>query len=95
MDAQIARELDLQLVEGLLVMRTERSSTAYESGLRPGDVVVQANGRRVEDTGQLQRLVADAPLNSTLKLRVQRGTRQIDVQIPVVQATRRRQAASY
>jgi membrane-associated protease RseP (regulator of RpoE activity) len=43
---------------GLLVLRTSEGTPAHRAGLRPGDVIVQANGGRLESVGQLRALLA-------------------------------------
>jgi Do/DeqQ family serine protease len=88
-DRGIAQQLQLPDAEGLLVARMSRASSAYESGLRPGDVVLSLNATRVENAAQLWRLVADTPIGSNVRLRVRRGERTVDLTVPVVAASRR------
>ena len=45
-DRDVARQFDLPRAEGLLVARMSRTSSAYLSGLRPGDVVLNFNGTK-------------------------------------------------
>jgi serine protease Do len=88
-DRGIAQQLELPDAEGLLVARMSRASSAYEAGLRPGDVVLSLNATRVENAAQLWRLVADTPIGSTVRVRVRRGDRTVDLTVPVVAASRR------
>ena len=88
-DRAIAQQLALPAAEGLLVARMSRASAAYQSGLRPGDVVLSLNGTRVENPAQMWRLVADTDIGSTLRLRVRRGEGAVDLTVPVVAASRR------
>jgi Do/DeqQ family serine protease len=85
----IARQLELPRAGGLLVARMSRTSAAYESGLRPGDVVVAFNGTAVESAAQLWRLVADTPIGSSVRLKVQRGDAAVTLTVPVEAASRR------
>ena len=66
----------LPRAEGLLVARMSRTSSAYLSGLRPGDVVLTFNGTKVDSATQLWRLVADTPIGTSVKLKVRRGERR-------------------
>jgi Do/DeqQ family serine protease len=87
--AEVARQFDLPRAEGLLVARMSRTSSAYLSGLRPGDVVVAFNGTTVDSAAQLWRLVADTPVGASVKIKVRRADRVVDLTVPVVTATRR------
>jgi serine protease Do len=69
-----------------------RSSDAYASGLRPGDVVETFNGQPVEDASQLMRLVADAPIGSTATFGVRRGTQTFELRVPVSKAATRQRS---
>jgi S1-C subfamily serine protease len=73
----------------------ERTSAAYQAGLRPGDVVVSFNAVALDDGSQLQRLIADARVGSIITLHVLRSNRQVAIEIPVTQAVSRRVANSY
>jgi serine protease Do len=88
-DREVARQFELPRAEGLLVARMSRTSSAYLSGLRPGDVVLTFNGTKVDSATQLWRLVADTPIGTSVKLRVRRGERVVDLTVPVVTASRR------
>ncbi|MBE3072991.1 MAG: PDZ domain-containing protein, partial [Acidobacteria bacterium] len=74
---------------GTVVTRMYRSSPAYQAGLRPGDVVVAFNGQRVEDAGQLLRLVADAKVGGTAAVSIIRDGKRMELRIPVEQGSRR------
>ena len=87
--AEIARQLELPRADGLLVARMSTASSAYDAGLRPGDVVLACNGTEVDNAAQLWRLVADSSVGSSVKLTVQRGERQLALVVPVVAASRR------
>ena len=88
-NAEVARQFELTRADGLLVARMSRTSSAYLSGLRPGDVVVSFNGRKVDSPAQLWRLVADTPVGSSVKIGARRADRTLDLTVPVVTASRR------
>jgi serine protease Do len=92
--SDIAAELGVARTRGVVVNRMDRTSAAYGAGMRPGDVILTFESATIEDGGQLQRLIADAKVGTTVRMRVERGTRQVDLLVPVTQAVPRR-AVSY
>lgn len=60
--------------EGLLVLRVGRDTPAERAGLRPGDVIVDGNGRRLESTSELRALLS-FPDPEPVRLRVVRKGR--------------------
>lgn len=65
---QIAQGLGLNEARGALVTRVLAGSGAAAAGLRPGDVVVSANGQRVDSAQALHNMEGLAPVGSTLTL---------------------------
>jgi serine protease Do len=86
---QYADELGAPDTNGALIMRMSRGS-AYEAGVRPGDIIVRFNGTPVSDPSQLYRLVADAKIGSTAAIRVLRNGRPLDFKLPIVSDSRSR-----
>ncbi|MBI2222147.1 MAG: trypsin-like peptidase domain-containing protein [Acidobacteria bacterium] len=87
---QLAQELGARDMRGAVVYQMSRSSAAYEAGIRPGDIIVRFNGQNVDDPSQFVRLLADAPIGSTVKLGIIREGRAIDVPVTVTSAQIRR-----
>jgi serine protease Do len=56
---------------------------AERAGLRPGDVILELNGERVEDPNSFRNRIASTPPGSTVKLSVARDgqVRQVDVKL--------------
>ncbi|MFO7694224.1 MAG: trypsin-like peptidase domain-containing protein [Vicinamibacterales bacterium] len=87
----LAQRLEVPVPKGVLVQRMTRDSSAYDAGIRPGDVIVSLDQKSVEDMGQLLRLVADAPIGSTVTVGAYRDGRKMDFKATVV-AMRQRTA---
>jgi serine protease Do len=83
LNPQIAAELGVPAGGGLLVQGMRRDSSAYEAGLRPGDVIVSFNGTAVTDGGQLSRMVQDSRIGSTATVGVIRDGRRVELKIPI------------
>ncbi len=81
-------ELEPELAEyfrntdrGLLVLRIAPGTPADRAGLRPGDVVTAAGGRRMESVAELRRILA-LPEAGEVPLRVVRKGRTLDLTLP-------------
>ena len=76
-DANRAKELKLKEDYGVEITRVEENSPAEKAGLKPGDVVQEYNGQRVEGIEEFGRLVRETPPGREVKLRIGRnGTTQ-------------------
>jgi len=84
---QWAEELGLRGTTGALISRMYRSSEAYDAGLRPGDVIVSFNGKRVEDPSEFFRDVADSRIWSTIAVGVVRNGRTLEFKLPIVSSS--------
>jgi len=80
---QMAEELGVRDTRGVVVYRMARDSSAYQAGIRPGDVIVSFNGTPVIDGSQLSRMVDDARIGSTATIDVVRQGRRIELKVPV------------
>jgi serine protease Do len=87
---QYAEELGAPDTSGALVVRMTRNSAAYDAGVRPGDIIVRFNDKKIDDPSQLYRFVADAPIGSTANIRVLRNGRPVDLKIPITSDGRAR-----
>jgi len=83
MTAQVAEQLGIRMDKGVLVYRMNRSGPAYDAGIRPGDIIVTVNGHDVTDDSQLLRIVADAPIGSTITVGASRDGKRVEFRVPV------------
>ena len=81
--AQIAQQLGTPDLNGVLVRRMRRDTSAYEAGLRPGDVVVELDGTTITDGGHLSRLISDADVGSSATMTVIRDGRRLDLTVQI------------
>ncbi|HZI81644.1 MAG TPA: trypsin-like peptidase domain-containing protein [Vicinamibacterales bacterium] len=81
---QLASELSAPDTQGLAIAGMGRSAqSAYQAGLRVGDVVKTFNGTAITDAGQLYRLISDAAIGSTATLGVLREGKSIALKVPI------------
>lgn len=79
LDAAYARELGLDVAQGVVVERVLSSGSAAGSDLQAKDVIVEAGGRAVRAVPDLQEVVATAAPGEKLELRVLRNGTPIDI----------------
>ena len=87
---QLAEDYGAPNANGALISRMFRNSEAYQTGLRPGDVIVSFNGLPVDDPSQFVRNVADAKIGSIATVKVLRNGRPIEFKLPIVSSSSRR-----
>jgi serine protease Do len=78
-----ANQLNLSDTKGALVYEMLRNSSAFQGGIRPGDVIVSFNGTQVEDPGHFSRLVSDATIGSVATIGVIREGRRQDLKVTI------------
>jgi len=81
---RVAEQLNVPSEKGVLVSDMNPSATAYQAGIRRGDVIISFNGKDVTDTSQLLRLIADTPIGSTATVVAYREGRKVEFRVPVV-----------
>lgn len=72
-NAERAKALKLKEEYGVEITTVEPDSPADKAGLKPGDVVLEYNGQRVEGTQQFVRFVRETPPGRTVRLTVFRN----------------------
>jgi serine protease Do len=85
---QIAQGLGLTEARGALVTRVLAGSGAAAAGLRPGDVVVSANGQRVDSAQALHNVEGLTPVGSTLSLDIRRDGKPLQLKATLKEQAR-------
>ena len=80
-DRRIARYFGLDKVQGVIVSDVKRSSPAERAGMREGDIIIEANGEKVNDEASLIAIVDEARTGETLKLKVIRDRHEMTVSL--------------
>ncbi len=76
---QLAQGLGLQETRGALVSRVLAGSAAAAAGLRAGDVIVAANGQRVDNAQALHNIEGLAEVGSRMTLDVRRDGKPLQI----------------
>jgi serine protease Do/serine protease DegQ len=82
----LAQSFGLKQVNGALVNDILKGGPAEKSGVRQGDVIIAFNGSDVKDPSHLQRLVAEAGIAKTVRLKVFRDGKEADLSITLSSA---------
>ncbi|MEM6987145.1 MAG: trypsin-like peptidase domain-containing protein [Pseudomonadota bacterium] len=79
----LADALDVPVRQGAVLARVRSGSPAEAAGLRPGDVVIEAGGRRVRGADELINQIGLRTIGTDLMLTVQRGQRRFQVSVRI------------
>src|SRR5690606_16228849 len=82
-DDDLASSLSLGKARGALVAQVGKDSPAEDAGIKTGDVIINVNGKQMEDVRAVSRTVADLQPDSDAEIVVWRDGREktIDVEI--------------
>jgi serine protease Do len=80
---EIAESLGLDKPKGALIASVKDGGPAQVAGIQPGDVVLDFDGKEVTDMRHLPRLVAETPIDKTVKVTVWRKRKEeaLDVKV--------------
>jgi len=92
--SELAEEFGVKKLKGALVSRVMKGSPADKAGIRQGDVILQYNGKDVEDTGHLRNMVSQTPLASKVKVRLLRQKKELEVEVVVSELPKKLAEAS-
>lgn len=86
-DAELARRARVGSARGVMILNMYRQEPAYQAGLQPYDIIVRFDGKDITEESQLQRLIAAAPIGTTVKVEVLRNNQRRTIEVPVVRMT--------
>lgn len=79
----LAAKLGAPVSEGAVIASVAPGSPAQKAGLRPNDIVTEANGRRVRTSAEFRNRVGLTPVGESLDLKVLRGKQAMPVRVTV------------
>lgn len=86
----IAESLGLDRPAGALIKQVKKSSPAESSQLRPGDVIVQVNGKQVADPRAFRYRFSTKAIGGSVPLVIMRQAKPITVSVPLLEAPEER-----
>ncbi len=80
---ELAESFNLRDAEGALIAGVLKGGPADTGGVRPGDILLAVNGRKVTDSASLLNLIAELTPGQTARLTVARKQRSLDLKVEV------------
>lgn len=81
--ADLAKSFGLDSEKGALIASVEKDTPAERAGLKAGDVILEYDGKAINDGNELPRFVAATPVDKKVKLSVFRDGKKQDVLLVV------------
>ena len=91
---EIAESLGLDKPRGALIASVHDGGPAQKAGIQPGDVVLTFDGKEVTDMRHLPRIVAETPIDKTVKVTVWRKRKEVPLDVKVGELKEEPQQAS-
>ena len=83
--SDLAEEFNVRDLKGALVSGVMKGSPAEKAGIKQGDVILQFNGKTVEDTGHLRNMVSQTPVGSRVKVTVLRQKKELELEVAIAE----------
>jgi serine protease Do len=80
---EIAESLGLDKPKGALIASVHEGGPAQVAGVQPGDVVLMFDGKPIDDMKELPRIVAETPIDKSVKVMVWRKRAEVDLDVKV------------
>jgi serine protease Do len=77
-NARLAREEKLDLLTGVFIRSVNDKSAAEEAGIKPGDVIVAVNDRKINNVSELQEMIARHRPGQKVQVTYRRGGKQLE-----------------
>jgi serine protease DegQ len=83
MTPELAESFSLKSAEGALIAGVLKGGPADSGGIRPGDILLAVNGKKVSDSASLLNLIAELQPGEAAQLTVARKQQSLDLKIKV------------
>ena len=91
---ELAKSLGLKDEKGALVAQVVKGGPADKAGIETGDAIVELDGKKVDDSKDLPRMVASIPVGKTVTVKVLRGGKVVDREVKIGEMVQKEEVAS-
>jgi serine protease Do len=92
--SDLAEEFGVKDLRGALVSGIVKGSPAEKAGIKQGDVILEYDGKVVEDTGHLRNMVSQTPIGTVVKIKLLRRKKEIELQVTIAELPKKMSEAS-
>jgi serine protease Do len=78
MTSDLAKSFGLESDKGALIATVEKDTPAEKAGLKAGDIIMEYDGKPINDSNELPRLVAVTPVDKKVRLVIYRDGKKQD-----------------
>ncbi|MGQ9499550.1 MAG: DegQ family serine endoprotease [Dissulfurimicrobium sp.] len=89
----LAKSFGLKEKEGVLVAQVSKGSPAEKAGLKEGDIILQLNGIKIVDAGELRNKIALTAPGTVVKLDIMRNGKKMPVSVTIAEQPAGKMAA--
>ncbi len=82
-DPRLARRFGLKEAKGVVVVNIVSGSAAEEAGLQRGDIILEVNGKKVDDVKAFQKIMAEQPKKAYARFLVRRQGRTLFLAVEI------------
>jgi len=83
MDEKLAAQFGLKDTKGVLITEIIADSPASAAGVKSGDVIIEFNGKKVDNMKELMKVVAFTPIGTKVNISVMRDNKKLSLRIEV------------
>jgi serine protease Do len=87
--SDLQSSLDLPSSEGVIISSVQKGTPADTAGLKRYDIILELNGQKVESEDQFRRVIADTPPGKSVKLKVLRENKVLELDAQIAERSER------
>ena len=78
---ELSQEFGLKSAKGALIGDVAKGSPAEKAGIKRGDIILEFNGKKVSDVGNLRNMVAQSKIGEQIPLTIMRSGKEYALQV--------------